>query len=223
MKNIFISLFMILIAITLFGCKVNKQNSVEDDSKATSESMIDKDMNSDAMEENDDAVMMEKDDTMIEESDVSVPSKIEGMEKEEVKNQKMMEQEQDDSSPITYAGTVLAGSNAKLLDFTKDDYNKALNTGKPIVLYFYADWCPICKAEIPHLYGAFNELTTDQIIGFRVNFNDKFTDSDEKELARQFGVAYQHTKVFLKNGQRVLKSPETWKKDRYLSEISSLL
>ena len=49
------------------------------------------------------------------------------------------------------------------------------------------------------------------------------TDADEKNLAREFGVAYQHTKVLLKNGKRILKSPETWDKARYLKEINTAL
>lgn len=122
-----------------------------------------------------------------------------------------------------FTGKVLAGSSSPLFDFKKSDYDTALASGKPVVLYFYAEWCPICKEEVRDaLYPAFNELTTSDIIGFRVNYNDNDTDADEKALAREFGVAYQHTKVFLKNGVRVLKSPESWNKARYMQEINNL-
>lgn len=131
-------------------------------------------------------------------------------------DEKMMEE-----STMKYERAVLAGSAARLLDFTKADYDAALKTDKLIVLYFYANWCPICKKEFPKMQEAFNELSTDDVIGFRVNYNDNETDAVEKGLAREFGVAYQHTKVFLKNGVRILKSPESWEKDRYLSEINS--
>lgn len=50
--------------------------------------------------------------------------------------------------------------------------------------------------------------------------NDSDTDADEVALAREHGIAYQHTKVFLKNGKQILKSPETWGRDRYLAEIT---
>jgi thiol-disulfide isomerase/thioredoxin len=130
---------------------------------------------------------------------------------------------QDNNGVNSFSGVNLAGNSSPLLDFNKADYDKALASDKNIVLYFYADWCPICRAEFPKMQAAFNQLNTDQVVGFRVNFNDNQTDSNEKDLARQFGVAYQHTKVFLKNDQRILKAPDTWDTTRYLEEINNKL
>jgi thiol-disulfide isomerase/thioredoxin len=121
---------------------------------------------------------------------------------------------------ITYSGKLLAGSTSKVLDFNKADYDKALAANKDIVLYFYASWCPLCRAEVPELYSAFDKMNDDDIVAFRVNFNDGDTDKDEEGLAREFGVAYQHTKVFLKDGKRVLKAPDTWNEARYTNEIN---
>lgn len=130
------------------------------------------------------------------------------------------------ATPLPTLLVMTEGENVKsaqLLDFTKSGYESVLTTDKLIVLYFYANWCPICKAEFPLMVQAFNELTTDKVIGFRVNYSDNQTDSDEEALARQFGVAYQHTKVFVRNGERIGKWPDGWDKARYLSEINSRL
>jgi thiol-disulfide isomerase/thioredoxin len=123
-----------------------------------------------------------------------------------------------------YTGALLAGSAAPLLDFTKADYEHAKASDKLVMLYFYATWCPICTKETANaLFPAFNELTDERVVGFRVNYNDSDTDADERALAREFGVGYQHTKVFLRNAERILKSPESWNKERYLSEIKKAL
>ncbi len=121
----------------------------------------------------------------------------------------------------SFMGAVLAGTSAPLLDFRKADYDKAVASGKLILLYFYADWCPICKAEFPKMQAVFNGLTTAKIVGFRVNYKDDFTDADEIALARQFGVAYQHTKVFVRGGTLVSKHPDGWDEARYQSEIAA--
>jgi len=157
-----------------------------------------------AMEQKgDDAMMEKKDGEMMKKDDGAMMDKGETM--------------------MKYSGAVLAGKSAPLLDFVKADYDAVVKTNKLVVLYFYANWCPICKAEFPVMQKVFNELGEDNVIGFRVNYNDNQTDNDEKNLAKQFGVAYQHTKVFIKNGQRILKSPESWDDKRYDMEISKAL
>lgn len=119
---------------------------------------------------------------------------------------------------------IVAGTNDPLYDFTPSIYEQALQSDKLIVLYFYANWCPICKVETQEaLYPFFNESMTGKVTGIRINYNDNQTDDSERAIAREFGVAYQHTKVLIKNGQRILKSPESWDKARYQTEINNLL
>lgn len=186
-----------------------------------------------AMEKKEEAMMKKEGDAMMEKTETGtgdVMMKKDDsamMQKEDGAAGHMMQDgtmmKDDSAMMMKYAGVTLAGTSAPLLDFTKADYDAALKTDKLIALYFYADWCPVCKAEFPVMQGVFSELTTDKVIGFRVNYNDSSTDADEKNLAREFGVAYQHTKVFVKNGQRILKSPEGWTKDRYTTEITKAL
>ncbi|MBI2443027.1 MAG: thioredoxin family protein [Candidatus Levybacteria bacterium] len=115
-----------------------------------------------------------------------------------------------ESGASMYSGAVLAGSTTPFLTFSKADYGKAVSEGKIILLDFYANWCPICRAEAPEWVAAFNNLNVPNAVGFKVNYNDSETDQDEKDLAKQFGVTYQHTKVLLKNGTVVEKVTEQW-------------
>lgn len=125
---------------------------------------------------------------------------------------------------IDFSGKVLAGVVTPLLDFNQADYDAAIEADKTVLLYFYASWCPICRDEVQNAtYPAFAELENESVVGFRVNFNDGDTDNDEKELARAHGVAYQHTKVIVQGGERVLKSPEKWTKERYSQELDKLI
>lgn len=122
-----------------------------------------------------------------------------------------------------YSGELLGGGSSPYLDFKKSDYDKALAEGKIVFLDFYANWCPICRAEAPELKAGFDSLTTDKVVGFRVNYNDSDTDADEKSLASQFGVTYQHTKVILKSGQQALKDGNQWTRDTVVSEINKVV
>ena len=128
-----------------------------------------------------------------------------------------------DACEDNYSSKVLAGTDStKYLDFNKADYDKALKEKKKILLYFYASWCPICKREQPDTFAAFNEINDADLIGFRVNYRDSDTDADEENLAKEFGVGYQHTKVILKDGKRVGKFPDSWDKQRYLDELAKI-
>lgn len=96
---------------------------------------------------------------------------------------------QIESSPFgrsEYKGKVLAGTNSKYVEFNSEDYEKAKMMGKIIFLDFYANWCPICRVEAPDILSGFNALDSNEIVGFRVNFNDSETDEAEKALAKEF-------------------------------------
>lgn len=74
---------------------------------------------------------------------------------------------------------------------------------KKRVLFFYANWCPVCKPLDQDLTKNPNVIPQGVVI-IRVNFNDTSTDKDEEALAAKYGVTYQHTFVQIdKNGDAV--------------------
>lgn len=109
-----------------------------------------------------------------------------------------------------YTGVVLAGNASPFLEFNMSDYDKAISENKVILLDFYANWCPICRAEEPEIFKGFDNLNNDNIVGFRVNFNDSDTDNTEKDLAKEFNIPYQHTKVVIKNGKEIARYTNQW-------------
>jgi thioredoxin 1 len=64
------------------------------------------------------------------------------------------------------------------------------------VLFFYANWCPTCKPIDAELSKQSAEIP-DGMTVIRVNYNDADTDQTEKDLAKKYGVTYQHTFVQL--------------------------
>lgn len=207
---------VIVILLAGGGIYAVSKNSSSSDEGATGDAMME---SSEHMESSDEGKKM-----MVGEEETEAMESLEHMEGSEAMMEGGDTMMEGDTIKASYTGSVLAGEASPLLDFTKSDYDKAVASDKLVVLYFYANWCPICKAEVANsLYPAFDSLTNSDVVGFRVSYNDSDTDKDEKALAREFGVAYQHTKVFLKDGKRVLKSPEGWDENRYLSEIKKVL
>jgi len=62
------------------------------------------------------------------------------------------------------------------------------------VLFFYASWCPTCRQADLNFKENESKIPEDVTI-IRVNYNDSETDQEEKDLAKKYGVTYQHTFV----------------------------
>jgi len=109
-------------------------------------------------------------------------------------------------------------------EFSMAGYTNAVKTGKVAVLYYYADWCPVCQAEFPVFQEAVRELNESRVVAYRVNYNDSDTDAEEKAAAKTFQVGSQHTLVVVKSGTLAFKgSTAGWAKDDYLARIREFL
>lgn len=165
-------------------------------------------------------MMMEKE-TLIKQDSMMEKKATEGenmMEKED-----MMMKDETSMMKTSYTGKKLAGTSSQYLEFTQADYVQAQKEGKIIFLDFYADWCPICRAEAPAIQEGFNNLSNEKVVGFRVNFKDAQTDDAEKALAKEFNIPTQHTKVVLKDGKEIVRSSDAWDAETFDKEMKTVL
>jgi len=117
---------------------------------------------------------------------------------------------------------LIAGDISKYYDWDRAMFDQAVSEGKTIYLEFSADWCGVCQKQEPHLKAAFAELDDPNVVGFKIHYKDDQTTPEMEDLAKQYQIAYQHTKVILKAGQVVKKSPEAWEATQFLEEMRKL-
>lgn len=98
---------------------------------------------------------------------------------------------------------MMMAKSERYVTYSKESLEQAKDSRR--VLFFYASWCPNCKPADAEFREKMSEIPSDVTV-VRVNYNDPDTDQEEKDLARQYGVTYQHTFVQIdQDGQAVTK------------------
>lgn len=93
--------------------------------------------------------------------------------------------------------------SAKYLEYSRQ--NLIADGSSRRVLFFYANWCPTCIPADRDFSENVGKLPSDVVV-IRVNYNDDQADAVEKDLAKKYGVTYQHTFVQIDNdGNEVVK------------------
>lgn len=81
---------------------------------------------------------------------------------------------------------------------TSKNFEALLNTGKPMVLDFWATWCGPCRMVGPFIEQLAQEYDGRAIIG-------KCDVDEDDELSARFGIRNIPTILFFKNGEVVDK------------------
>jgi thiol-disulfide isomerase/thioredoxin len=68
-----------------------------------------------------------------------------------------------------------------VIDETNNEISLSQFIGKPVVLNFWASWCPPCKDEMPDFNKVFEE-SGDEIVFMMVNLTDGVRETKEKSL-----------------------------------------
>lgn len=115
----------------------------------------------------------------------SVPSELPKIEENAPAPEETSDQsEEEDSSldpALDFSFTDREGNTCKLSDYH----------GKPIIINFWATWCPPCRAELPYLDAAFAQYG-DQIQFFLMDLVDGYTETEEftQDFVEQNGYSF---------------------------------
>ena len=92
---------------------------------------------------------------------------------------------------VTESGTTEV-SSGKYVTYSEGIINSTKDDRR--VLFFYASWCSTCRPADKSFIDNEANIPEDVVV-IRVNYNDPDTDQEEKDLAKKYGIGYQHTFV----------------------------
>ena len=102
------------------------------------------------------------------------------------------------------------------LSITSANYQEVIDSGKPVVIEFWAEWCGPCRMVAPIIDELAAEYEGKVIIGK--------CDVDENDaLAVKFGIRNIPTVIFLKNGEVVDKQVGADPRNLFEDKIAKLL
>jgi len=103
------------------------------------------------------------------------------------------------------------------VEFTEENFDEiALNSDKPVLVDFWAEWCGPCRMVGPIVEEIHTEYDGKAIVG-------KVDVDANPNISQKFGIRNIPTIIFLKNGEMVDKSVGAVPKNVLTEKIDNLL
>lgn len=99
---------------------------------------------------------------------------------------------------------------------TNDNIQGLIESGKPVVIDFWAEWCGPCRMIGPVIEELAEEFADKAIVG-------KCDIEQENDLAVKYGIRNIPTVLFIKNGEVVDKQIGACAKDALKGKLESIL
>ena len=96
------------------------------------------------------------------------------------------------------------------------NYKELLESGKPVVIDFWAPWCGPCRSIAPIIEELATAYEDRVIIG-------KYNVDEDTDLGVEYGIRNIPTMLFFKDGKMVDKHVGTITRDALTAKIEALL
>ncbi|MDR0560703.1 MAG: thioredoxin [Prevotellaceae bacterium] len=102
------------------------------------------------------------------------------------------------------------------LEINKSNHDEIINSGKPVVIDFWAEWCGPCRNIAPYI-EELAEIYGDKAIVGKINVEES------NELAVLYGVRHIPTVIYIKNGKLMDKQIGVANKDVFAAKLEAIL
>lgn len=102
------------------------------------------------------------------------------------------------------------------LEVTDANFEELVNSGKPMVIDFWAEWCGPCRMVGPIIDELATEYEGKVTIG-------KMDVDNNNDVVAQFGIRNIPTVLFFKDGKMVDKQVGAAQKSAFVAKIDALL
>ncbi|MCL1943432.1 MAG: thioredoxin [Candidatus Azobacteroides sp.] len=101
-------------------------------------------------------------------------------------------------------------------EVTDSNFEELINSGQPVMVDFWAEWCGPCRMVGPIVDELSNEYTGKMLVG-KVNVDDN------PEICEKYGIRNIPTILFFKSGELVDKHVGAAPKSAFVGKISNIL